>query len=101
MVVRKEWQNMGDFACEHPVSIEPRYRPDARLILFHGDVSDFLRQIPDESVQLIITSPPYNLGKAYETKVSIDDYLQAQAQVIAQLYRALRPDGSLDRKSVV
>lgn len=95
MVVRKEWQNMGDFVYEHPVSIEPRYRPDARLILFHGDVSDFLRQIPDESVQLIITSPPYNLGKAYETKVSIDDYLQTQAQVIAQLYRALRPDGSL------
>ena len=86
---------MGDFACEHPVSIEPRYRPDARLILFHGDVSDFLRQIPDESVKLIITSPPYNLGKEYETKVSIDDYLQTQAQVIAQLYRALRPDGSL------
>ena len=86
---------MGDFACERPVSIEPRYRPDARLILFHGDVSDFLRQIPDESVKLIITSPPYNLGKAYETKVSIDDYLQTQAQVIAQLYRALRPDGSL------
>ena len=86
---------MGDFVYEHPVSIEPRYRPDARLILFHGDVSDFLRQIPDESVQLIITSPPYNLGKAYETKVSIDDYLQTQAQVIAQLYRALRPDGSL------
>ena len=86
---------MGDFVCERSVSIEPRYRPEARLILFHGDVGDFLRQIPDESVQLIITSPPYNLGKAYETKVSIDDYLQAQAQVIAQLYRALRPDGSL------
>lgn len=86
---------MGDFVCERPVSIEPRYRADARLILFHGDVNDFLRQIPDESVKLIITSPPYNLGKAYETKVSIDDYLQTQAQVIAQLYRALRPDGSL------
>jgi adenine-specific DNA-methyltransferase len=44
---------------------------------------------------LIITSPPYNLGKNYENRVSIDKYLETQTRIIGQLYRILRDDGSL------
>ena len=86
---------MSHSLFERPFSIEPRYRADARIVVYHGDVNAFLPQIPDECAQLIITSPPYNLGKNYETKVSIDEYLQTQAQAIAQLYRVLKTDGSL------
>ena len=39
-------------------------RKDARL---------FSKSLPDESVKLIITSPPYNIGKSYETKTGIDE----------------------------
>lgn len=68
---------------------------DAELVLYCGDVQDFTTTLPDNSVALIVTSPPYNLGKEYEDRVSIEKYLGAQAQVIAQLYRVLRENGSI------
>ncbi len=76
-------------------SVEAHFRPDAELILYEGDVNDFLAEIPDNTAKLIITSPPYNLGKQYENRVSIGKYLESQARTIAQLYRVLRSDGSI------
>jgi adenine-specific DNA-methyltransferase len=78
-----------------PKSIASSFDPNAEIVLFHGDVVEFVAQIPDRTVGLIITSPPYNLGKQYENRVAIEQYLNAQARVIAQLYRVLREDGSI------
>lgn len=78
-----------------PKSIEKQYKENADLILYPGDVRDFLSTIPHNSVDLIITSPPYNIGKEYEVAVSIEDYLQHQSQIIAQLYDLLKPTGSI------
>ncbi len=78
-----------------PKKIDARYRSDASIVLHHGDVNDFVSTIPDNSVSLIITSPPYNLGKDYEDRVSIEQYLEAQTPLIRQLYRVLKDDGSL------
>lgn len=75
--------------------IETRFKTDAEIVLFSGDVREFLAQVPDNSVALVVTSPPYNLGKEYEDRVSMEQYLKAQAQVIAQLHRVLREDGSI------
>lgn len=80
---------------EAPKQINGHFNPNADLILYHGEVGDFVATIPDSTVSLIITSPPYNLGKDYENRVSIEQYLDAQTEVIAQLYRVLRADGSL------
>ncbi|GAB4409312.1 MAG: site-specific DNA-methyltransferase [Anaerolineae bacterium] len=77
------------------LNIADHYDPQAELVLYQGDVRDFLAAIPDESVNLIVTSPPYNLGKEYEDRISIEKYLQDQAQVIAELCRVLREDGSI------
>ncbi|MEM2592225.1 MAG: site-specific DNA-methyltransferase [Thermofilaceae archaeon] len=75
--------------------IETRFKPDAEIVVFAGDVREFVAELPDESIALIVTSPPYNLGKPYENRVSIERYLDAQAQVISELYRVLREDGSI------
>ena len=75
--------------------IADRFDLDAELVLYQGNVQDFVARLPDNSASLIITSPPYNLGKEYEDRVSIERYLETQAQVIAQLYRVLREDGSI------
>ena len=55
----------------------------------------FMRPLPSESIQLIVTSPPYNIGKSYESRQSLGDYVQAQAQVISECVRLLAPRGSL------
>jgi adenine-specific DNA-methyltransferase len=85
---------MGDLFLS-PKPIRSSFDPRAEIVLFHGDVNEFITQIPDSSVSLIVTSPPYNLGKEYENRVAIGEYLKAQAQVIAHLYRVLREDGSI------
>ena len=77
------------------IDIESAYHPDSRIVLYHGDVQNFLATIPDGTVKLIITSPPYNIGKEYEMRVSIDRYLAQQENVIKNLYRVLHPQGSI------
>jgi adenine-specific DNA-methyltransferase len=80
---------------QSPKQIQNNFSLDAEMVLYQGDVKNLLAEIPDNTVRLIITSPPYNLGKDYEDRVSIEQYLETQTQVIAQLYRVLRDNGSL------
>ncbi|HHD83053.1 MAG TPA: site-specific DNA-methyltransferase [Bacteroidetes bacterium] len=65
------------------------------LVVFNGDCIDLLKQIPSESIQLVVTSPPYNLGKIYEKKLKLDQYLKQQEKVIEECVRVLSPKGSL------
>ena len=78
-----------------PKTISSEYQEDADIVLFAGDANEFINTLPDASVKLIITSPPYNLGKEYENKVSIEKYLALQQETIENLYRVLHPTGSL------
>lgn len=55
----------------------------------------FMRSFPDESMKLIVTSPPYNLGKKYEQKRSQDGYIEEQVATIAESVRLLHPTGSI------
>ena len=55
----------------------------------------FMRSLLSEAMQLIVTSPPYNIGKAYEYRSSLDVYVDAQAQVIEECVRLLAPTGSI------
>jgi len=75
--------------------ISGEFAPSESIVVYHGDCLDLLESIPDESVQLVVTSPPYNIGKEYEKKLHLDLYLQQQAQVIAECVRVLSPKGSI------
>ena len=57
----------------------------------------FMQRLKDARLQmkLIVTSPPYNLGKDYETKSSLDEYLENQTDVIKQCVRLLHSEGSI------
>ncbi len=50
------------------IKIAEQFSADEHTVLFHGNCLDLLKEIPDRSIQLIITSPPYNIGKEYEKK---------------------------------
>jgi DNA modification methylase len=75
--------------------IGAEFTPSAEVILSHGDCLPTLRRLPDEQFRLIITSPPYNLGKAYEERLPFDEYLTRMEPVIDECARALAADGSL------
>jgi adenine-specific DNA-methyltransferase len=59
------------------------------------DNLSFMRPLKSGSMQLIVTSPPYNIGKKYETRSPLDAYVASQADVIAECVRLLHPRGSL------
>lgn len=67
----------------------------ARAHIACEDNLSFMRGLPSESMKLIATSPPYNIGKSYETRSTIETYLTSQAQVISESVRLLHPQGSI------
>lgn len=75
--------------------ISDRFDRLAQVVLYEGDTLDLLRTIPERVVRLVVTSPPYNLGKEYERRSSLDEYVASQKTVIAECVRVLGEDGSL------
>lgn len=76
-------------------TVWPHFESDARIVLHQGDTLEYLHTLPNGVAALIMTSPPYNVGKEYETRQSIEAYLQGQEQVIDELVRVLSDAGSL------
>lgn len=72
-----------------------RYSKSAEAIINNGSCYDFIKTIPDQSVKLVITSPPYNIGKKYEKKSSLNEYYIKQEQIIDECIRILAADGSI------
>ncbi len=75
--------------------IAAEFTPSAEAVLSHGDCLPTLRKLPGEFFKLIITSPPYNLGKEYEEKLPFDEYLTRMEPIIDECARVLAPNGSL------
>lgn len=63
--------------------------------LMKGDCLELMKQIPDESVDLFVSSPPYNIGKPYEKRSSANDYLLWHKQIVIQAERVLRDGGAI------
>lgn len=72
-----------------------KFAPEADVVLYGGRCEDLLATMPAGSVQLIVTSPPYNLGKAYERRISLSAYIEAQQCVIKAAHRVLADGGSI------
>ena len=77
------------------IKVSDIYETDVDVVLFEGDCNELLKNTPSNSVDLIITSPPYNIGKKYEKKTSLASYLKDMEPIIAELVRALSPTGNL------
>jgi adenine-specific DNA-methyltransferase len=71
------------------------FSPSEDIVLYHGDCLKLLKSIPDDSLGLVVTSPPYNIGKEYEKRLKLDSYLDQQAAVIKECVRCLSPRGSI------
>ncbi len=56
-----------------------------------ADNLSYMRPLRSESMQLIVSSPPYNIGKSYEMRHDLDEYVSQQSQVISECVRLLDP----------
>lgn len=64
--------------------------------LFLMDVEKFLDALPMQPIfDLVVTSPPYNIGKEYENQVPLSDYYDWQKRIIEKIYPRLKDNGSI------
>jgi DNA methylase len=83
-----------EFADPIP-AISDTLTKNSQIVAHLGDTYEFLQTLPASLAKLIITSPPYNVGKEYETRADIHEYLSLQAKVIDELVRLLADNGSI------
>ena len=72
-----------------------RLERDSNALISAKDNLAFMRPLENNSLKLIVTSPPYNIGKSYEKRTPLEKYVQDQAQVISECARLLHPQGSI------
>ena len=77
------------------LKITGKFDIGADVVLYLGDTLDLLKQIPDKTAGLIVTSPPYNIGKPYEKKLNLQEYIEQQEKVIIESIRITKDDGSI------
>lgn len=75
--------------------IVEKFASSEHIVVYPGDCLDLLETIPDESLTLVVTSPPYNIGKEYEKRLKLEAYLEQQAAVIRECVRCLSCHGSI------
>jgi adenine-specific DNA-methyltransferase len=63
--------------------------------IYPGDCLTLLKSLPSECLDLVVSSPPYNIGKDYESKRELDLYLEDQRKVLSELARCLKQTGSI------
>jgi DNA modification methylase len=78
-----------------PPDVHSDFDPNCTAVLHTGDALRFLQSLPDGLATLIISSPPYNLGKEYERRQNVRAYLDGQTPVLTELVRVLADNGSL------
>jgi site-specific DNA-methyltransferase (adenine-specific) len=67
--------------------------PEERLNRIFCKSSEDMPELPDNSVHLMVTSPPYNVGKEYDRDATLDEYLKFLGRVWREVYRVLVPGG--------
>jgi adenine-specific DNA-methyltransferase len=77
------------------VTISDQWDSKNDVTLYHGDCRELLAEVPNSSVQLVVTSPPYNIGKKYERRVHLAEYLRREKEVIDLCIDKVKPGGSL------
>ena len=93
--MNKTLSNTTSLFKDKNIKITRNYNSESDVILFHGDRLDFMRTLPEKCVKLVVTSPPYNIGKEYEKRKDLDSYLLEQEETIKEAIRILDDDGSI------
>lgn len=72
---------------------KPFFETDNAMI-YNGDCIGLMSLIPSLTINLVLTSPPYNIGKEYETVLSNDEYVRWTAKWTSEIPRVLAHNGA-------
>lgn len=74
----------GQLTNEFPTELK-------NVVINHS--SEDMSEIPDNSVSFMVTSPPYNVGKEYDTDISLEEYIDFLNRILIETFRVLIPGG--------
>lgn len=77
------------------IEVQEKFTPNAKAMVLNKTIEEACNEIPDASVRMIISSPPYNIGKSYERATDLETYLGWQTEVIERLVEKLDENGSI------
>lgn len=77
------------------VGFKPNPIPPAIVGRVHCVSSENMPELPDESIGLVFTSPPYHVGEEYDTDASWDEHLALLLRVFRECYRVLEPGAAM------
>jgi adenine-specific DNA-methyltransferase len=97
MITTTDLFSSADDGKSPEFAITETFDASAHVTLYPGDRLELLHQVKaaGSHAELIITSPPYNLGKEYEEQTSLDEYIESQRQTIKASIEILSPTGSI------
>ncbi len=76
-------------------TIYKRFKSDRELILANTDAVGFVKKLPDNCVDLVVTSPPYCMGKEYEKSKNYDDFEAFHREFLPEIIRITKDGGSI------
>lgn len=76
-------------------NVQAFLREHSQSVVQICDNREFLPKLEPQSFKLIVTSPPYNIGKSYEKRMSLEEYIEAQSVVMRECVRLMHPQGSI------
>ena len=97
-VKQEPFRYKKQMATARPQLVAPNVLPFERPLTSRIECRDnlnFMRTLAEGSMHLIVTSPPYNIGKVYEKRTTNETYIEQQTLAIAEAVRLLHPRGSI------
>ena len=82
-----------EFRIPDKIDFKHESIPKNRLNRFYCKSSEVMDELPDNSVHLMITSPPYNVGKEYDGDLTVDEYMGLLSRVFSEAHRKLVTGG--------
>ena len=82
-----------EFKVDKNIEFKENKIPKSKLNKFYCKSSEVMDEIADDSVHLMITSPPYNVGKEYDNDLTLDEYLGLLTRVFSEVYKKLVTGG--------
>ena len=82
-----------EFKIPKSIEFKESEIPENDLNRLYCKSSENMDEIPDNSIHLMITSPPYNVGKEYDNDLTLDEYLELLTSVFSETYKKLVTGG--------
>jgi len=82
-----------DMPKEEPVEYLENHLEPSKIDRLFLKSSEKMEDLPDNSIHLMVTSPPYNVGKEYDQNLTLEEYRNFLRRVWKEIYRVLVPGG--------